>query len=352
MLRFSKNVITVIKGFYEEPHCLTPKSFSSVESQLKEAMSPLTVEKFWSCSISHALSLGFHREKDSILVADRNKQLHVLRLDGSITGIVSLPAKFIAMETGWHHTYRTLILGNTGYRLYVLDDEGRVLWRYLRWFWGSGINEAHWGDINGDGNDEIIVGLNGWGGLLAFTIKGKPLWTVKKNGNVWSHAIIASHPDKQALVLATDASGHISTYAHNGQFIRTLGPKEEYFTRITASVVPSLDCIQIVALVVHNQTFYEVMAIDFEGRIVWKTPVTPMLINRIFACEDINGDGVGEWVFIEQANELVVVSHKGEKLASLAGQAELDDFLIVPRTDGHGMLVTLQSGTLNAYQFR
>ena len=58
-----------------------------------------------------------------------------------------------------------------------------------------------------------------------------------------------------------------------------------------------------------------------------------------------------EWAFIEKPDELVFVSHQGEKLATLSVPEDLEEFIIVPQSDGYGMLVTLRAGTITAYQF-
>ena len=119
MFRSLKNFVTVMKHLYKTPDVSIPESISFIESQLKEGMHPSTVQQCWSCHIPKALSLGSDKGGTNILVTTHNKQLHFLKLDGHITNVLSLPAKFVSIETGWHHTYRTVLLGNTDYKMYA-----------------------------------------------------------------------------------------------------------------------------------------------------------------------------------------------------------------------------------------
>ncbi|MCP4373440.1 MAG: hypothetical protein GY797_35865, partial [Deltaproteobacteria bacterium] len=170
MFRFFKGLGIVIKELQKMSHESIPKSASFIESHLKEARRPFTVQRCWSCHIPKAIALGYDKRGAHILVTDRNKHLHFLTLDGHITNVLTLPATFGSVETGWRHTYGTVLLGNAGYKMYVMDCEGCILWRYPKWLGVlGGINAAHGGDINGDGNDEVLLGLNVWGGLRAFT---------------------------------------------------------------------------------------------------------------------------------------------------------------------------------------
>lgn len=351
MFRFLKNLVTVMKNISMRTNVSIPKSDAFTRSQLKEFTHPFPVQRCWSCHISKALGLGYDTKGTNILVTDHNKHLHVLSFDGQHTRTLSLPAKCVSIETGWHSTYGTMLFGNADYKMCVMDCEGRMLWRYPKWLGVLGINEAHCADIDGDGNDEVLLGLNGRGGLLAFTGKGKPLWKIKNIRNVWSHTIIPPFSGRKASVLATEASGHILMYNHQGQFLQTLGAKEQYFTELTAAIVNSSDCVQIAARVLREKGSCEVVVFDLEGHVIWKTPTAHSVMKRVFACEDMNGDGVREWVFIEKPGELVFVSPQGKKLATLSEQKDIEDFIIVPQSDGYGMLVTLQAGTISGYQF-
>src|SRR6266853_353247 len=67
------------------------------------------------------------------------------------------------------------------------DTTGKELWSYSALM---GVNGAHW-DLDGDGTDELIVGMNGLGGLDAVSADGKKLSHVAL-ANVWSQAVESS----------------------------------------------------------------------------------------------------------------------------------------------------------------
>ena len=99
---------------------------------------------------------------------------------------------------------------------------------------------------------------------------------------------------------------------------------------------------------------YDIFALNLAGDVVWKTPLDisdELSAQYCIGCEDLNGDGVYEWAFLETHNELVIVSPYGEKIASLYLSEPLQHFLAVPQLDGYGLLVTVQGDMISAYQF-
>jgi hypothetical protein len=59
-----------------------------------------------------------------------------------------------------------------------------------------GMNDAQPVDLDGDGVDEILLGMNGAGGISAIQIDGTPVWTNDTVGNAWSVAAgdLTDHP--------------------------------------------------------------------------------------------------------------------------------------------------------------
>src|SRR6266404_2617670 len=99
-----------------------------------------------------------------------------------------------------------------------MDATGKEIWHYSATF---GVNGAHWGDLDGDGTDEIIVGMNGFGGLQALAADGKRLWRASA-GNVWGQAVVPATKDRAALVFATEASGSVRIFDGQGHQVRTV----------------------------------------------------------------------------------------------------------------------------------
>jgi ankyrin repeat protein len=355
LYRLPKVIVFVTKTIYEietkkksPPPPPTPQ-----ESQLQQANSPGTINLRWSCEIPKATCIAYGNwEGDGnqkILIADSQKCLYMLDTGGNITNTLTLPTQFSYIECGWRRDYGVRLLGISIKRskVYVIDHYGKTLWRYSKWL---GIDGAHWVDLNGDGNNEVV--LNGLRGIVALTDEGRSLWKVSNISNVWNQAIVPPGPHRQALVMATEAGGTIKIYNHSGKLLRTLRPEGLYFHSMAVSVIDSSRTIQIAATGSDQGEIYQILTFDLGGNVAWKTRThRPSSLNRNITCGDINGDGIPEWVFIESPGDLVVVSPQGKKLATLSGQENIEEFIIVPASSGFGLLVTLQNGTLNAYQF-
>lgn len=331
---------------------------TNYKSHLKQSNRLSPVRRCWSYKVPMALCIGHcHWGKDkkaNILITDQKKQLHILDVKGDLIDILQLPAKFFQIDCGQHKTDGFRVLGNSKAKLYVMDCAGNVLWQYSKWLGFITIDNAHWGDLNSDGEDEIVLGMNGWESLITLTGEGKPFWKITTIHNVWDHTILPQTPNNPPQVLATEASGAIKVYSQDGKLLRTLRPEGLYFSKLTAAIVKSPNLVQIAAIGIgHGEQAYKVLVFNPDGKVIWKTPTYAyghVLIERTFACEDINGDGIREWVFAETPHELVCASIQGEKLASLAISENIKDFLIIPDSEGYGMIAVLEGETVSTYQ--
>lgn len=330
----------------------------SDKNRLKQKNSFSPVRLCWSYKIPMALCIGHCHwgkgTKSNILIADHKKQLHVLDVEGNLIESLRLPAKFFQIECGQHKIDGFRLLGNSAAKLYVMDCAGNVLWQYSKWLGFITIYNARWGDLNGDGTDEIVLGMKGWESLIALTGEGKPSWRITAIHNVWDHTILPQTPNNLPQILATEASGAIKVYSHTGALLRTLRPEGLYFFKLTAALINPPTLVQIAATAIgHGKQAQEVLVFNPDGKVMWKAPTYApghLLIERTFACEDINGDGIREWVFAETPHELVCVSFQGEKLASLSISEDIKDFLIIPDPEGYGMITILEGETVSVYQ--
>ena len=329
------------------------------KSLLQPADSLETLNVRWSYEIPEAVCIGYGNwEGDGnlkILIADNDKQLHILDVEGNMASTLTLPAQFDAIECGWHQEYGVHLLGETpkGTKFCVIDRHGKTRWRYSDWL----RIRPHWGDLNGDGNDEIVV--NEMGKLVALTAGKKVLWKITQRPfSAIDHVIIPSGGSvQQALILALSSA--IKVYDQSGKLLRALQPNSvsslTAWSYISGAIMDASGKIQIVifGLGAGKDAVDEVLACDLAGNVVWRTVgyIHPLFTGNFFACEDMNGDGVREWTFMENPGELVFVSPQSEKLANLSVSKDLEQFLIVPQPDGYGMLVTLQAGIITAYQF-
>jgi len=287
-----------------------------------------------------------------ILVATGTK-LHVLNLEGQEKSAVMLPAVYSMMECGRHSQKGPRLLGysNWGRRLDVVDKTGKELWNFSSMM---GVDGAHWADLDGNGTDELIVGMNGFGGLEALSADGRKMWQVSM-GNVWGQAAVPPGPAGQALVFATEASGSVRVFDGKGHPVRTLRPNGDYCTGLAAAVMDRSSRVQIVAVGQPRSTgISEAIAFDPSGSVAWSAPVNSAGAGVLahIASGDVLGDGTLVWTFLQPSGDLILVNADGEKLAAIPKQAATTEFVIVPGTNAPGMLVVLNGAWVRAYSFK
>lgn len=321
---------------------------TDLPSKSNAAATPLVVHEAWARDVdqAHALTTGdWDGQGSSKILVAAAEQLHVLSADGSPVQVIKLPGHFAMMELGHHAKAGARLVGydNWGHQAVVMDKAGNKLWSYAGL---QGINGAHWGDLDGDGNDELIVGMNGSGGLHAVSSEGKTIWKVTHIGNVWNQAVIPAAKDRPALVFATEAGGTVRVYDASGKRVRTIQPQGQYCSQMTAGLVEEARRVQ--GLV---QTEGRVIAFDERGRVEWWIPVQEQRGNwraSSFAGGRLTAEGQGEWAFHIGRNKLAVVNSRGETLATTEAGAKLQGFAIASSPAGPGLLVTLSGTTVRA----
>lgn len=234
---------------------------------------------------------------------------------------------------------RLLAYDSWGDQVAVTDASGTPLWSYRA---GTGVNGAHWGDIDGDGQPEMLVGMNGNGGLHAVSLGGRQLWHVSQIGNVWGQAVVSGSSRGWPLVAATEAGGSVRVFDEEGTQTAELRPLDDYYTAVAAAAIDAEGTLQLVAA---GRT--RVVAFDPAGEVAWQLPAKkPRSHPGFFAHGDLTGDGVIEWVFPVRSRALLVASTRGERLAELV-LPRLASFAVLPGT-GPGLVVVSGDG-LRAY---
>jgi peroxiredoxin len=319
------------------------------QTGLKDSEIKYKLKLQWTLNIPGAVSICAGNwgddGKEKILVVDHNKNLHIIGVEGQIQSSITVPEIFGQIEIGKYkqNCYRLLGYSNWGHQVTVVDMNGMKLWEYPS---KDGVNGAHWGDLDGDNNDEMIIGMNGFGGLHAVSCDGKLIWKVSDIGNVWNQAVVTGRNPENTLVFATEAGGTIRVYDSNGQTVRTLQPLGKYYAQMTASLIDANDDIQVIAIGFDGT----VVAFNPTGQIAWTTSSLKQSSWRTsnFACGDMEGDGRKDWAFLEANGDLVIATSDGTKLAFLPAQKGIEGFLICSGSNG-GALVTMSKGEIRLY---
>ena len=319
------------------------------QTGLKDSEIKYTMEPQWTLNVPGAVSICAgnwgNDGKEKILVADRDRALHIIGVEGQIQSSITIPEVFGQIEIGKHKRHSCMLLGysNWGSKVTVVDTNGMTLWEYQA---RTGVDGAHFGDLDGDNTDELIVGMNGDGGLHAVSCDGKQRWKNSEMGNVWNQAVVSGRDPKNTLVFATEAGGTIRVYDSNGQTVRTLKPLGKYYAQMTASLIDVNDDIQVVAIGDDDT----VVAFNPTGQIAWTSSSLKKSSWRTsnFACGDMDGDGRKDWAFLEANGDLVIATSDGTKLAFLPAQKGIEGFSICSGLNG-GALVTMSKGKIGSY---
>ncbi len=305
----------------------------------------------WSVPIpgAQALCVGDWESNGAarVLVA-AGTTLHVLDLTGVEKSTLPLPDRFTAIECGRSKTAGARLLGYVpwGRQVTVIDRTGKVLWNQSA---GMGVDGAHWGDLNGDGDDEMIVGMNGFGGLKAFSGDGKKLWSASL-GNVWSQAIVPHATNGAALVLATDSSGAVNVFDATGQRLNALRPEGGYYTGMAAGMTES-NAVEILAF-----SGNAVAAFDLTGKVAWITTSTASGAasgspQETAMLGDMLGDGAKEWAFVDGSGDVLIATTGGKKVASVPLPGPIQGLAVAARPGQGAILVLLDGGVVKAYSF-
>lgn len=333
---FAGGVSTTVYGALANPKPLTASN-AMLRSNL-----------LWSATIPGAQAIcagDWDSDGSTRVLVAAGQTLHVLDLTGSEKSTLRLPDRFTAMECGRNKTAGARLLGYSvmGGRVLVIDHSGKEVWSQGG---GMGLDGAHWGDLNGDGNDEMVMGMNGFGGLKVLSSDGQKLWSTGM-ANVWSQAIIPPASNRPALVLATDAGGSVNVFSAVGTRLNTLRPDGGFFMELAAGPAGS-NGVQILGF-----SGNAVEAFDQTGKCAWTTTAFQTLGEQrpCAVMGDFKGDGSQQWAFLDGAGDLVIATTGGLKISSLANQSRIEGFAVAPRKGEGALLLILKGGVVTAYSF-
>ncbi len=349
-------VIADVRVGYQEFEDLKTRSVTAAfagtprEAATATGEAELQARERWSTEVPGASSMTACQwdgdPTPRLLVATKTGQLVVLDAGGAVKGHLGLPAGTTTIECAnlADGSPRLLAYRNWGEEVSVLDGSGQVLWSYRC---PQGVNGAHWGDLDGDRQVELVVGMNGGGGLHAVSPQGRRLWQVTRIGNVWGQAVLPASAPGGPLVVATEAGGSIRIFDEEGNQTASLRPLGDYYSAVVVAAGDDEGPAQIVALGRNR-----VVAVDPEGHVAWQAPArlsTGAWRSAFFARGHLADVAGWQWVFPVRRTALSVTSSNGQRLVELAVREEPSAYLVLPAAKGKGTLVVAGDKTVRAY---
>jgi len=321
-------------------------------SGLRAAETGRALVPVWNRAVPWAMGMAcgdWDGDSASDVVLVGGGKLERFNWDGEGTETRSWPNEDSILEIGRTRSgeARIAAYSNWGKRVRVVDRAGKELWTSPS---SSGLDGAHWGDLDGDGDDELVVGHNGGGGLQAIGIDGKVRWEVGGLGNVWSQAVIPARDGKAGRVFITEAGGTVRSYDAQGAALGRFRLDDQYCAAMNAAWMGPAAGIQVI-----GEAGRESVAVaDASGAVQWQFPVKGSPGNwrsTQFVSGDLTGDGVPEWV-VRAGKKLVVASADGVELGTLEANDSIVSFATLPNATGPARLAVFFEQLLIVYELR
>jgi len=104
----------------------------------------------------------------------------------------------------------------------LFDSEGKTLWSFGGGI--TGVNDAAAGVLGAGGPQEVVIGLNGGGGVHLLGSDGKELWR-QEDGNVWHVEIVAPDEKSGNVILHSNARGQLTVRDATGNVLARHSPE-------------------------------------------------------------------------------------------------------------------------------
>jgi hypothetical protein len=288
-----------------------------------------------------------------ILLLSNKGIVSVLSDKNEPKGSIKVDPQFSTIELGQAGPGKVLLSAHAlwGDKLKVYDTAGTLCWSYPV---PQGVSGAHWGDINGDGKEEIILGMSMLGGLCALDGDGKLVWKNSRILNILNHAVLSATSTQPSLVAASDLTGCLSVFdGKTGKLQYKMNTPLGYTYPMNVVDVDGQGNWQILTQAVNLSRKATNNILVSNGQILWKYDVREEeagWMNLQFSHGDWDGDGIQDWAFKLHPYRLIVVSGKGNVLGDLKLQDEKAIFALMTRKGEKGLLLVQEGNTLKAYE--
>lgn len=210
--------------------------------------------------------------------------------------------------------------------VYVLDDKGKLIWKYKTE--GPIRGQVLLYDLYDDGDVKVIFGC-GDNNLYVLNSKGKLVWQFDAGSPVQSTPGII-HKDKPMIVFGTD-DGSVFCVDNKGEVVWRFMTKDKVFAQPSIGRLFNDDRV----FVVIGSTDHRLYVLDDAGELLWDYKTEGAILAK--AClSDINDDKKLEIVFGSCDNNVYALTPYGDKLWSYETDFWIVSEPIVEDIDGDG----------------
>jgi len=210
--------------------------------------------------------------------------------------------------------------------VYVLDDKGKLLWKYK--VDGAIRGQVLLYDLYGDDDIKVIFGSDD-GKLYVLTSTGKLVWKFDAGSPIQSTPAIM-HKDRPSIVFGAD-DGNVFCVDRKGDMIWKFKTKDKIFAQPAIEKLLRDDRL----FVVIGSSDHVLYVLDEAGELFWSYKTEGAILSK--AClADINNDKKMEIVFGSCDNNVYALTSEGDKIWSYETDFWVVSEPIVEDIDGDG----------------
>jgi hypothetical protein len=273
-------------------------------------------------------------------------------LSGKILNEKTFPAQVLLRPARFEGRAAFLGFSTWSPAVTAYDLSGNPLWSYppVR---STGIDDAVAADLDGDGNDEVVVGFNGSNGVHVLNSKGEVLWKYTSIGNVWHVAAGHVRGNGKAQVVTTSAVGQIHIFSGEGQGPANFSPGF-YANMVRVGKAAPADPAETIFVLGSGGTASAIQAGAFSADGTARWSVSLPVSGNPSAGSTLLAPGK-PWLAVgTQASGQIFVldATTGAILASADGQGTAPELAWLSDKDSVPLLVVSSRSTLRAYRLK
>jgi hypothetical protein len=236
-------------------------------------------------------------------------------------------------------------------QIHLFDAQWKKLVSYPADRDHAGVADAHLGDLNGDGQPELLVSYWDVVGVQQATLEGQRVWVNRSLQHVFRLAVTGVESNGKRRLLCAHSQGTLVPIDHEGIAGAPIAVGSSFVRSIHVADLDGDDRMEFLALASSAAGADTALGINLAGEELWRHPL-PRGVQQhpieMVAWGDLVGEGSQQWLLAGPDGSIHVLSRDGQVLdqfnygAALAG-------LAVTRIGGKPALVVATADGVEAW---